>query len=650
VLSARIAGVASALLLLGGAQIASTLLGEAAAVRLAGEADEAARGAAGKAREALAGQSRAVLALAQGTLGNRPFVAALDARLERAALGDVLATAPWWVRYRSLAVAVSYQENAVAFVHPAMRGLPFSQLISRVRASSEPAAAFLAGPARAHVVAAQAIPSAASLPPAVLVLARPIDDQMLAALAASAGGSVMVIDGNRTLGQAGPDAELLQRAMPSDRTDGRVPGLGVAVVSLGGPLSLLVGSRPESFVRAQAEDRKRRVLLWAVAVLLAAPILIISLRHKPAPPARGRLRPVTVVRPPARPAAGSAEPAAAPAPPPRPAPLREKDAVLGRYRLVEKIGEGATAEVFTAMFTGAGGVQRSVVIKRLRPELSDNPTARGHFTDDAKLISKLVHPNLGPVFDCGEAGGTYFIAEEYIVGRDLGRLTRRLSEAGRPPLSLAGMCYVAHEVLGGLAYLHSSRPGLEAPSGFVYRDIAPSNVMISRLGEVKLVDFRIVRAHQSISLTELGTVKGHVDFMSPEQARGRGVDHRSDIFSAGLLLYHCAAGRSLYRGETHYDRLSRAAQGPGVQELERINALPPPLPKLLLRALATNPDARYQAAAEFRAAVASHAAGGEDEVAGLVSDLFADELQEEIDRLSDVAAPPAGARPGSRAS
>jgi serine/threonine-protein kinase len=206
---------------------------------------------------------------------------------------------------------------------------------------------------------------------------------------------------------------------------------------------------------------------------------------------------------------------------------------------------------------------------------------------------------------------------------------------------------VAHEILNGLVYLHAPCPGQDAPSGFVHRDLTPQNVMASRLGQVKLLDFRILRAHEKPVANEPGKVQGQVDFMSPEQARGKPVDHRSDLFSVGLLLYHCATGTALYRGDTHYDRLSRAAQGPGPQELERIGGLPAPLPAILTRALQPLADRRFGSATEFLAAVTPHIRGGEDEVAELISEHFGDKLQAEIDRLSEspTAPAPVTARP-----
>jgi serine/threonine protein kinase len=638
VLSARVAGVAAAALLLGGAGYAGRLLDAASGQRVAVEADRVARTAADAAREALLVQGRSVSKLAGDAVGIAPLAAALSARTNARGLEELLSSADWWAAYRSVSAAVSYQGLGVAFVQPGLRGVPFGQLIALVRSNGESVSTILAGSSTAHFVSAVVVPGASYLPPAILVLGRPIDEPMLKLLAETAGGSVLVMDGKRPIGKAGPDAELLETALRPDRVV-HEPGWAMSWFSLGPELAMWVGTRPTDVLRAQAAtDRRRKALIWTAAVLLSIPIVLVAFKRREVPKHKGR---GPHARPRTRPITIAAPVAAA-------APLPEIDALLARYTLMDRIAEGSIAEVFTAISQGGGGPRRTLVVKRLRADQLDNPVAVAHFTEEASLLSKLAHQNLVPVFDNGEVDGTYFIAEEYVVGRDLGRLTKRLSEAGRRPLSAAGTLYVMHEILGGLAYLHAPCPGQDAPAGFVHRDLTPQNVMVSRLGQVKLLDFRILRAHERPATSELGKVQGQVDFMSPEQARGKAVDQRSDLFSVGLLLYHCAAGAPLYRGDTHYDRLSRAAQGPGQQELERINALPAPLPALLTRALQPLPDRRFGSATEFMAAVAPHVRGGEDEVAELISELFADQLQAEIDRLSEAAPVPAAARPDRR--
>ena len=226
---------------------------------------------------------------------------------------------------------------------------------------------------------------------------------------------------------------------------------------------------------------------------------------------------------------------------------------LGRYLLVDQIGEGGMAEVFTAVSFGYGGFRRSFVIKRLRPELNNNTTAVDLFIDEANLASTLVHPNVVPVFDFGETTGSYFLAQEYVVGRDLGRLQRRLRDRGEAQLSTKVILYLAYEVLSGLQYAHDKRDDAGHLLGLVHRDITPENVIISDRGEVKILDFGVMKAKQRVSQTESGTVKGSVGFMSPEQARGRVVDHRSDLFSLGMVILYAATGEPIYQGETFYD-------------------------------------------------------------------------------------------------
>jgi serine/threonine-protein kinase len=317
---------------------------------------------------------------------------------------------------------------------------------------------------------------------------------------------------------------------------------------------------------------------------------------------------------------------------------------LGRYLLVDQIGIGGMAEVFTAVSFGYGGFRRPFVIKRLRAELDGNAAAVGLFIDEANLASTLVHPNVVPVFDFGEAGGSYYLAEEYIVGRDLGRLTNRLRDRGEPLLSLGAILHLGRELLCGLAYAHDKRDDAGRPVGLVHRDITPENVIISERGEVKILDFGIMKARHRVSQTESGTVRGNVGFMSPEQARGRSVDHRSDLYSTGLVLLFAATGEPTYPGETFYDLLTAAATGPGEAQRARVAALPPPLPAILARALAVEPDQRFQSSAEFIAAIAPHLEGnGAGELAGQVATLFGDELRAEQERLA--AAMPRAPRP-----
>jgi hypothetical protein len=302
---------------------------------------------------------------------------------------------------------------------------------------------------------------------------------------------------------------------------------------------------------------------------------------------------------------------------------------FGRYRLLERLGEGGMAELYTAVLHGAEGFRRVYVVKRLRPEVARNRSAVEQFIDEAKLGSTLVHSNIVPVFDFGKVGNEYFLAQEYIIGRDLGKLLQRHVEAFGRPLGERLVLYIINEVLEALAYAHNRTDATGRPIGLVHRDISPGNIMVTARGEVKLFDFGIVKGEGRVSKTDVGVVKGNVSFMSPEQARGQTVDARSDLFSLGLVLYYGLTGEQLYPGQSTFDQLMRAATGPKTEQLQRFLDLPPTASGVLARVLAVDPGLRFQTASEFGAAVAPHTGGGKTEAADLMQKLFAEEFKRE---------------------
>jgi serine/threonine protein kinase len=303
---------------------------------------------------------------------------------------------------------------------------------------------------------------------------------------------------------------------------------------------------------------------------------------------------------------------------------------FGRYRLLERLGEGGMAEIYTAVLHGAEGFRRVFVVKRLRPQVARNRAAVEQFIDEAKLGSTLVHPNIVPVFDFGKVGDEYFMAQEYIVGRDITRLLQRHMERVGRPLDERLVLYLVHEVLDALAYAHNQTDGEGRPLALVHRDISPGNIMITARGEVKLFDFGIVKAEGRVSKTEVGVVKGNVSFMSPEQARGLPVDGRSDLFSLGLVMYYALTNDALYPGDSTFDRLMKAASGPRTEHLQRVAQLPPLSASLLGRALATDPALRYQSAAEFEAELVPHITGARAEAVTLMQRLFGPEFRREM--------------------
>ncbi|HVZ73588.1 MAG TPA: serine/threonine-protein kinase, partial [Polyangia bacterium] len=302
--------------------------------------------------------------------------------------------------------------------------------------------------------------------------------------------------------------------------------------------------------------------------------------------------------------------------------------VFGRYTVLDRIGEGGMCDIFTAALTGPEGFQRVFVLKRLKPAIARIRAAVDQFIDEAKLGSTLVHSNIVPVFDFGKVGDGYFIAQEYIVGRNVGQILERHMERLAEPLDAATVLYIVHETLQALGYAHDKTDDAGAPLNIVHRDVSPGNVIVSRNGEVKLIDFGIVKAEGRVSQTDTGNVKGNAAYMAPEQARGLAVDRRADVFSLGLVMFRALAREPFYTGGSTAEVFYSAASGPTDEHLARIDALPEVVRPILRKALAGHPGDRYATAEEFAAAVAPHvAAGAQATLAQLMHALFGGELR-----------------------
>jgi serine/threonine protein kinase len=631
--------------LLATAAVTSSSLNGMRRERVATEAARLATDAGRRLRDALAVQTEALVLLSSGAASNSLLLTALRGGVDGQTLADIAGSEAWWAPYRDAAAAVSYDGTHLAFSQDADSPALTEAMVAAVRDEGRAVVRILAGNGRVRLMAGDTIPLAHGRAPAVLVLSRPLDGPALQALAARVGAPVLLVDARGVLAAGGSPEEraLLRPALGREKetvTPRPTAGDGsfaAVAVPLSPSLWAWTGAGAKDFARVlAASDARKRRALWVIATLAAAGTLVVTWRRRPlrASSSGGDL---------ALPALGAGdgvpqgflnEGGSASGSFSR-ALTAGSGAALGRYLLLERIGEGGMAEVFAAVSFGANGFRRFFVIKRLRPEMASNPTAVAHFIDEANLASTLVHPNIVPVFDFGEIAGIYYIAQEYVVGRDLGRLTRRMAERGEPPLSLRAMFFLTHELLAALEYAHDRRDDDGSSLDIVHRDVTPENVMLSERGEVKLLDFGIVKTAQGrLARTEIGHVKGNVDFMAPEQARGRPVDRRADLFSVGLVLYYAAAGAPLYQGDTLYDRLNRAATGPGPEEMAKVALLPAPLPEILQRALAVNADERYQCAADFRAVLAPLGEGGEAELAAAIARNFARDLQAEHERLT----------------
>ena len=271
---------------------------------------------------------------------------------------------------------------------------------------------------------------------------------------------------------------------------------------------------------------------------------------------------------------------------------------FGQYTLLEKIAAGGMAEVWKARMRGVEGFQKTVAIKKILPYMTDNSEFIGMFIDEAKLAAQLGHPNIVHIYDLGKIGRDYYIAMEYVEGKDLRSI---LNAAWRKhlwmPLGLGLL--IGSRLASALDYAHRKRDFEGRELGLVHRDVSPQNVLISYEGDVKLCDFGIAKAVSKVGQTQMGALKGKLQYMSPEQAWGRPIDARSDIFSLGAVLFEMLTGERLFSGESEMSVLEAVRQG-HVRHVRQIDPLiPTEVEAIVDRALAYEPQDRFQSAGEL---------------------------------------------------
>ena len=256
----------------------------------------------------------------------------------------------------------------------------------------------------------------------------------------------------------------------------------------------------------------------------------------------------------------------------------------GRYRIMRKLGSGGMADVYLAEDEELG---RRVAIKILNDKYAPDDQFVERFRREAKNAAGLSHPNIVSIYDRGEAEGTYYIAMEYLDGRSLKELV-----VARGPLPIPDAIAATRQVLSALRFAHRK--------GVVHRDIKPHNVMADADGRLKVTDFGIARAGVS-QMTEAGSIIGTAQYLSPEQARGAPVDQRSDLYSMGIVLYEMLTGQVPFTGESPVEiAMKHLSDPPRPPSLLRPD-IPPDLDMVVLRALAKNPEDRFQTAEEMDA-------------------------------------------------
>ncbi|MBI2897672.1 MAG: protein kinase [Deltaproteobacteria bacterium] len=269
---------------------------------------------------------------------------------------------------------------------------------------------------------------------------------------------------------------------------------------------------------------------------------------------------------------------------------------FGRYELLSPLGKGGMAEVFLARARGPKGFERVLVIKRILPHLCADEDFVEMFVSEAKVSSILSHGSIVQVYEFGEEDGHLYLAIERVEGMDLRSILKRLVKQGQR-IGPTAAVHVALRVLDALAYAHTRADGEGRALAIVHRDVSPSNILVSRAGEVKLCDFGIAKI--ATQHTATGRLKGKMAYMSPEQISGLAVDARSDLWSVGVVLWEMLSGRKLFMGDSDVDTLARVRSAPvpalptlGIAHEDRLR-------EILGVALERNPDRRYRDAAAF---------------------------------------------------
>ena len=292
-------------------------------------------------------------------------------------------------------------------------------------------------------------------------------------------------------------------------------------------------------------------------------------------------------------------------PPPKPAgaPAREpswRDDRFGPYELLDRVAIGGMAEVFKAKRGGVEGFEKIVALKRILPHLSDNKEFLDMFVDEAKMVAGLAHPNIVQIFDLGRIEKSYYIAMEYVHGHDLRTIMKRAREKGlRMPLDLS--LRVVSQVCAALEYAHRKKDERGQPMEIVHRDVSPQNILLSFEGEVKLVDFGIAKAATKASNTDRGALRGKLLYMSPEQAWGRTIDRRSDVFSLAVVLYEMVTETKPFIGAGTEMTILELVRQCVITPAREINPrVPEALDRVIMKALAREPGERYQDAGQMQ--------------------------------------------------
>ena len=317
---------------------------------------------------------------------------------------------------------------------------------------------------------------------------------------------------------------------------------------------------------------------------------------------------------------------------------------FGKYVLLRRIAAGGMAELFLALQRSVAGFEKLIVIKRILPSMTQDRAFIDMLLSEARIAATLSHPNIVQIFDVGQHEGAFYIAMEHIHGEDIQSVVRAMKGKGLSEFPLEHALSLIIGTCAGLAYAHDRRDLEGAPLHIVHRDISPRNIVVSFTGDVKVVDFGIAKTGlEPGEETRAGQLKGKAPYMSPEQASGKPIDHRSDIFSTGIMLFELTTGRRLFRGASEFDTLKMICDKEYPLPSEVVPDYPPELEMIVMRALSKSPDDRYASARDMQSDLEAFVrreriAVSQVSLAQWMAFLFAEQLAQQKEALQDVKA------------
>jgi serine/threonine protein kinase len=318
-----------------------------------------------------------------------------------------------------------------------------------------------------------------------------------------------------------------------------------------------------------------------------------------------------------------------------------KQYYLGKYQLIKRIAIGGMSEIYLASQGGLDGFERAVIVKVIREDLDTENEVKEMFLDEARIAACLKHPNIVHLYDVGRDQGNAYLAMEYIFGRDLMAISERVRTIGQQ-LPIQFIIKVMCDALAGLNYAHQVAEFEDKPLNVIHRDVSPQNILVSFDGITKVLDFGIAKATARLSETRVGILKGKYAYMSPEQVRGKKLDHRSDQFSLAVVFYEIITGTRLFQRETDYSTMEAVdlCEVPPIRILRK--DVPRRLMRVLRKAMRRKPKRRFSSSKEMERALHRLLKGSgveqNERVSAYMRKLFADELKARDQAISDASA------------